>query len=175
MVKEKLFELPNVPDLSAFKGFERKTTGEFTIGFIGAIRYLSQMKLLIDASEKAGVKVFFAGGGSVEEEEWLYRNTQDKSWIEILGKYNYNRDIKTLYSKADAIYSVYDADNPNVRIANPANLKNRNLTVGMKKTTLTERKVHSVRIQLTIINAPVHLIYPRMSVTCPIGRIGIIQ
>ena len=120
--KDKVFEFPNVPDLSAFHGFVRKREGIFTVGFIGALRYLPQMKLLIDATQDIGMRVFFAGGGNKENETWLANYSRDKQWVELLGKYDYSKDIKKLYERADVIYSVYDADNANVRIALPNKL-----------------------------------------------------
>lgn len=120
--RDRLFIFPNVPDLSVFKGFVKKNGGDFTVGFIGALRYLDQMKLLIDATQSLGINVFFAGGGSKENEQWLENYSRNRPWVQVLGRYIYNQDISSLYERADVIYSVYDADNANVRIALPNKL-----------------------------------------------------
>lgn len=119
---KKLF-LPNIPDHSAFDGYNKKRGGTFTVGFIGGIRYLTQMKLLVDAAEQCGVRVLFAGAG-VNELEYKDITTycKDKSFVRFIGKYQYDREIAGLYGMVDCVYAVYDADNPNVRIALPNKL-----------------------------------------------------
>jgi succinoglycan biosynthesis protein ExoL len=117
--KEKLVVMPNMPNLEVFKGYSRKTQGEFTIGFIGAVRYKTQMKMLIDASEDNNLNVMFAGAGLDDEIENICIG---KKRINYYGEYDYNSEIANLYSKVDCIFSVYDADLFNVRIALPNKL-----------------------------------------------------
>ena len=117
---EKILEIPNMPNLQFFSSFIRKRrNSDFVIGFIGAIRYVNQLKMLVDVAGELNVKVFFAGLGSVDDQFELERYCSGKNWVEIFGKYEYEKDIANLYGKADCIYSVYNADNPNVRIALP--------------------------------------------------------
>lgn len=121
--KEKCLFLPNLPDLSVFKNFIRKRGGKFTVGFIGAIRYISQMKLLIDATEGLGVNVFFAGGcHEPDVQESLKEYAKNRVDVEFLGSYEYESEVAKLYGKADCIYSVYDTKNQNARMALPNKL-----------------------------------------------------
>lgn len=117
--REKVLFIPNVPDVKVFNNYKNEPKERFTIGFIGAVRYKEQMKMLIAAAERCNVKVIFAGAGLDNEIADLVRS---KDYIEYLGKYNYNKDIANLYSKVDAVYSVYDADLKNVRLALPNKL-----------------------------------------------------
>lgn len=117
--KSKLLFMPNVPDLRAFKDYSRKKTGRFTIGFIGAVRYKNQMKMLINAAEKCNVDILFAGAGLDNEIETICK---EKSFVNYYGKYNYDKEISNLYKQVDCVYAVYDADLNNVKIALPNKL-----------------------------------------------------
>ncbi|MFS0864573.1 glycosyltransferase [Fredinandcohnia sp. 179-A 10B2 NHS] len=117
--KSKLLFMPNMPNLNAFKDFSRKRTDKFTVGFIGAIRYKEQMKMLIEAAEKSNVDLLFAGAGLDDEIEQICKN---KSFIKYIGKYKYETEISQLYGKVDCVYSVYDADLNNVKFALPNKL-----------------------------------------------------
>ena len=55
--------MPNIPDEEPLKNYFKKKNGMFTVGFIGGIRYLKQMKMLVDAAEIVGCNVLFAGAG----------------------------------------------------------------------------------------------------------------
>lgn len=116
----KVFIMPNIPSPEPFKAYKRKENKEsFTVGFIGAVRYKEQMRMLINAMKNSGIKVFFAGAGNDDEIERL---TLDNNGVEYHGKYNYETEIAKLYGQVDCIYSVYDADLNNVRIALPNKL-----------------------------------------------------
>lgn len=117
--KEKVVFIPNMPDLNYFKTYRKNKNEEFTIGFIGFVRYKKQMKLLIQAAEETKTKVFFAGDSEDDE----IKNLSEKSkYVQYYGKYNYNNDIANLYAKCDCIYSVYDTDYNNVKFALPNKL-----------------------------------------------------
>lgn len=121
--KDKVLFIPNMPNLSAFRSYTCKNKGKFTIGFIGGIRYLKQMKMLVDAAEGLELDILFAGAGGTQDEYIEIKNyCSDKHFIDFFGKYNYNNDIAQLYGSVNCVYAVYDADNPNVRIALPNKL-----------------------------------------------------
>lgn len=121
--REKVLELPNMPEIYPFSSYKRKACGDkFVVGFIGCVRYINQLKMLVDVAEKVDVNVFFAGVGSDYDQLELEKYCKGKSWVKIMGKYDYAKDIANLYSMVDCVYSVYDADNPNVRIALPNKL-----------------------------------------------------
>lgn len=117
--KSKVLFMPNMPKVEVFKNYSKKTSGKFTIGFIGAIRYKKQMKMLIEAAEKADVNVFFAGAGLDDEIEKLSKH---KPHVKYIGKYNYEKEVAYLYGQVDCIFAVYDANLYNVRIALPNKL-----------------------------------------------------
>ncbi len=121
--KDKVLFIPNMPDLSAFKSYIHKENGSFTVGFIGGIRYLKQMKMLVDAAESQDLSILFAGAGGTHDEYIDIKNyCSEKYFVDFFGKYNYNNDIAQLYGSVDCVYAVYDADNANVRIALPNKL-----------------------------------------------------
>ena len=117
---DKAVFIPNAPDRDVFREYKRKTSGEFTVGFIGSIRYIQQMKMLVDAAGMAGCRVLFAGSGIDEQEIREY--CRNKGYVSFTGKYDYNTQIAGLYGSVDCVFAVYDADNPNVRIALPNKL-----------------------------------------------------
>ena len=120
--KEKTIFIPNAPDTQVFKNY-KKHKGDFTVGFIGGIRYLNQMKMLVDVAGEVGCKVLFAGaGGTSTDYEDILSYCKGKDYVSFTGRYDYNSQIADLYGMVDCVYAVYDADNPNVRIALPNKL-----------------------------------------------------
>lgn len=121
--KEKTIEVPNIPNMEPFEGYQRKTKGEFVVGYVGVIRYLNQLTNVVDAAAKAGVKVIISGGfQDMAASTAFCRHCRDLGNVEITGKYNYETDIKAIYESFDCVCSVYDVSNPNVRIALPNKL-----------------------------------------------------
>lgn len=121
--RDKTCFLPNTPDLSAFRDYRKKRGGAFTIGFIGGIRYLQQMQMLADAVKDTDMHARFAGAGDARNDrERIMDYCRENANVSFSGKYAYDREIAGLYGMVDCVYSVYDADNPNVRIALPNKL-----------------------------------------------------
>ena len=121
--KENTVFVPNAPDFTAFRNYKHKDNGIFTVGFIGGIRYLTQMKMLVDVASELEMKVVFAGaGGTSGEYEEIQKYCNGKDNIYFTGRYDYGKEIAGLYGMVDCVYSVYNADNPNVRIALPNKL-----------------------------------------------------
>lgn len=120
---EKVVFIANAPDEKAFQGYRHKAGGEFTVGFIGGIRYLKQMEMLVDVAGSVGCKVLFAGAGDTSDDyEEIRSYCEGKSFVSFTGRYSYEEEIAGLYGRVDCVYAVYDADNPNVRIALPNKL-----------------------------------------------------
>ena len=114
---------PNAPDPDLFKRFSPVEHDCFTVGFIGGIRYPKQMAMLIRACESIGCKALLAGAPAIPEGELnRLKEEADPALIEFSGKYSYANDILDLYGRVDCVYAVYDADDPNVRIALPNKL-----------------------------------------------------
>ena len=121
--KERMLYIPNAPDPEIFKNYKKKQSGSFTVGFIGGIRYLKQMKMLVDAARELKIDVLFAGaGGTSREYEEILKYCEGMENVSFTGRYNYETEIAGLYGKVDCVYAVYDAENPNVKIALPNKL-----------------------------------------------------
>jgi succinoglycan biosynthesis protein ExoL len=120
---KKILVMPNMPELSAFNDYTAKSEGSFVVGFIGGIRYIRQMKMLVDAAAKCGIKVLFAGSGFSADEEAALRNyCRNKEFVEFYGRYDFYSEVSGLYGRIDCVYSVYDADMNNVKVALPNKL-----------------------------------------------------
>ena len=105
-----------------FERYRKVTHSSFTIGYVGTIRYKDQLKMLISAAKTAGVNVYFAGASSENDSEIEKLCEKNASFCTYRGAYNYSRDIVDIYEHCDAVYSVYDATLPNVRVALPNKL-----------------------------------------------------
>lgn len=114
--------VPNAPEEQLFK--DVKTTNNkdtITIGFIGAVRYFEQLKMLIDiAGEYKSISIFIAGGGSSYKKIKGY--CSDLDYVNIYGPYDYETEVVDLYSRVDIVYSVYNSESKNVRVALPNRL-----------------------------------------------------
>lgn len=121
MDRRKIMLIPNVPSLSAFKNYKKKNVGEpLVVGYIGSIRYKHQMKLLIEAADECNIKLMIAGF-EVDSDE-IKKLCESRNNIEWVGQFNYESQVAVLYGKCDLMYSVYDADMENVRVAIPNKL-----------------------------------------------------
>lgn len=150
IVKEKVLFLPNMPNLLLFKNYIKKTNGDFTVGFIGAVRYKEQMKMLIKACYDCNIKLLFAGAGLDNEIEKLCCKNNN---IIYYGKYNYKSEISNLYSKVDCIYAVYNADLQNVKMALPNKLYESiicELPIIVAKKTFLSEIVENIGVGLSI-------------------------
>lgn len=121
--KNKYLFIPNAPYRNLFSKYEKRQHEDFTIGFIGSVRYVNQLKMLIDAVEeldKKNIKIFIAGSGPGYKDVQEY--SKGKDYVEVYGPYNYEKDIIDLYERVDCVYSVYDTSFNNVKIALPNRL-----------------------------------------------------
>lgn len=152
--KDKVIYTPNVPNIDVFENYKHKTEGKFTVGFIGGIRYLDQMKMLVDAAKMSDCKVLFAGaGGTNTDYEEILNYCVDKDWVDFTGKYDYNSQISELYGSVDCVYAVYDASNPNVRIALPNKLYEAvycELPIIVAKNTYLSEVVESLGVGVSV-------------------------
>ena len=119
--KSKIMLIPNVPSLSAFENYKKKNIVEpIVVGYIGSIRYKHQMKLLIEAADKCNIKLMIAGF-EVDSDE-IKKLCKSRNNIKWIGQFDYELQVAELYGKCDLMYSVYDADMENVRVAIPNKL-----------------------------------------------------
>lgn len=119
--KEKTFYFPNVPNLKVFEGYQKKKkTDRLTVGYIGGVRYKKQIFNLLDAVKSCDMGLMLAGFEQEPVEvEPLCRNYRYGEWV---GRFDFSTQVKSLYEKCDIMYSVYDADMANVRVAIPNKL-----------------------------------------------------
>lgn len=120
--KERMLFLPNIPNLSHFSDYENlrlSKTAPFTVGYIGGLRYLEELKLLVAAMEGENMRLLMAG---FEDGHYFKDLAEEKDFIDYYGKFFYDDSIASLYAKCDVIYSIYDASKKNVRIALPNKL-----------------------------------------------------
>jgi len=112
----------NWPNASDWQRFKKKPRGDtFVIGYIGQIRYMRCVYALVDAVNRLrnkglNVIVKFAGGGELTD---LQKHIGKKSGFEIIGSFNYSKDITDLYADVDLNFSVYDIRVKNVKYALP--------------------------------------------------------
>jgi succinoglycan biosynthesis protein ExoL len=119
--KDKYLFIPNAPLKKLFDKYENRKNDNFTIGFIGSVRYAEQLKMLINVAQEIGnLKIFIAGSGPDYIKIVEYAN--DKDFVEIYGPYNYEKEIVSLYEKVDCTYAVYDTKLDNVKVALPNRL-----------------------------------------------------
>ena len=118
--KNKVMYVPNAPEVTAFKTYQRKKEGPFTIGYIGSIRYKKQIHMLLEAAEKCKVNLVFAGFEQEPLEiQPICINRPNTVW---LGRFDFEKKAADIYGMCDVVYSVYDADMSNVRVALPNKL-----------------------------------------------------
>lgn len=120
--QEKYLFIPNTPSKELFLNYKKEENRIFTIGFIGLIRYVEQLKLLISAVEglNEDIRILIAGNGPGYKQ--IIEYSRNKDFVKIYGPYNYEKEIIQLYSKIDCVYSVYDTKLNNVRVALPNKL-----------------------------------------------------
>ncbi len=115
--------IENIPSREVWKNFKITKSNLFTIriGFIGIIRYKESLFQLIEAVEELNnqgysFEVLFAGGGDTTD---LKQKIKQKESFIFQGAYEYAKDIIELYDKIDLIYSVYDGNDFNCKVAMP--------------------------------------------------------
>lgn len=90
-----------------------------TIGFIGVIRYIDQLRMLINSTRNTNFNVKISGGGKDYFEIKEY--SKDFNHVKVEGKFD-SRDTLKKYEDIDVIYSLYNTLNENVKLALPNKL-----------------------------------------------------
>lgn len=119
--EKNVFVFENVPKKKVFENFEKVASQKLRIGFVGGVRYLKSLETLIRAIQGVkGLEVIIAGAGpQLGKLEKLKKNADN---IHVIGGFDYEKDIKDIYSNIDIVYSVYDTSMLNVRLALPNKL-----------------------------------------------------
>ncbi|TCN76740.1 glycosyltransferase involved in cell wall biosynthesis [Vibrio crassostreae] len=117
------FECENLPNHPKF--IEKKETNnkKINISFVGVIRYIPQMKMLIKYASLRNIKVNFYGGpeGPISELKQYINSFRDDIDVNFYGRF-IQSDLDDIYSVTDFVYSVYDVSQENVRLALPNKL-----------------------------------------------------
>ncbi len=128
--------LENFPELEIAEALAKlepprrfKGSGEpIHIGFVGAIRYGEQIRLLLRyGCRRKGVVIHFFGGplkalNKIIEEEREMSSGWETENIKVHGPYVFEEEICDIYESLDILYAVYDAGQPNVCMALPNKL-----------------------------------------------------
>ena len=88
------------------------------VGYFGNIRGKKQIQALLDASEQLqsvgrDVRLLFAGVGP--EIPMVQRASEQFSFVEYAGPYNYATEYAGLQARVDLIYALYPQETPNYR------------------------------------------------------------
>lgn len=120
------FLLENIVDYNNAKqldNIERKLGPRIKIGYIGVIRYMEQLELLLkfvhDNHNDYELHIY---GGPVDRLTAIMGDYNKHNNIFIYGAYVFEKDIISIYQNVDITYAVYDASQPNVQLALPNKL-----------------------------------------------------
>lgn len=144
--------IPNIPNLSAFYRYKKKERDKkLVVGYIGSVRYKQQMKNLIFAAAACVVDLMIAGFESEPVE--IEPLCKDRSNIKWVGRFDFNSQVAALYGECDVMYSVYDADMENVRIAIPNKLYESiycDMPIIVAKNTYLAEVVHEWKVGVAV-------------------------
>lgn len=151
--------LENTPARRTWTGFRRfaRKDGAFHIGFIGIIRYEQSLRQLATAAkngaaEGRALRVIFAGGTANSA---LLKEIADSPMFEVLGAYEYTRDIQRLYANVDLIYAVYDSYDRNCQLAMPNKFYEAiiaKIPIVVAKNTFVEAEVLRLGIGASVVS-----------------------
>jgi len=119
---EKIFIFENLPLRVLFQNFQPKKHEKLTFGWVGTIRYRKQIEMLFESCKEYENNIDIIVAGMGPDYKYIKEKSTEYHNVNIIGPYNYERDILDIYSKIDVIYSVYDAEDFNVRVAIPNRL-----------------------------------------------------
>ncbi|MDO5018770.1 MAG: glycosyltransferase [Lagierella massiliensis] len=152
--KDDMIFMPNIPNPELFENYDRlrinNSNRKFTIGYIGGLRYLEELKCLVEAIEDLDIRLLMAG---FEDGNYFKNLAEEKEFIEYRGKFYYEDEIAKLYSQCDIIFSVYNAQMKNVRIALPNKLYESiiaKLPIIVAKDTYLEELVNEWKVGFAV-------------------------
>lgn len=96
----------NAPSIDIFNNISKKPSDKLRIGYIGSVRYLEELKVLADVSQKYKdkVEIIISGRGIVLDELIEYCTKYDN--IKITGAYSFSQ-LEELYRNTDITYAFY--------------------------------------------------------------------
>lgn len=112
----KLVFLPNYPEGLKFQKIEKYKNEMLRINYIGIVRHLESLKVLMELSNLENVKVGIFGGGTSLEE--IKKKSSDYENTDVFGSFDHNK-VGELYRETDLLYCVYRTENENDKNAFP--------------------------------------------------------
>jgi len=108
----------NAPLRNSFNNIEKQKRQNIVIGFIGAVRYFEELKILLDvANSFSNIGIFIAGKGvkfrMIEE----YISQKEFKNVEVFGEYKLEQ-LEELYSCIDITYLVYPSKDSEISLPN---------------------------------------------------------
>lgn len=119
--EERVFVFENVPRRCVFEKIRKEPSKKLRVGFVGGVRYFRSLQTLVEAAKELDdIEVIIAGAGpQIDAVEEISRGSAN---VTLLGGYDYEKDIARIYSGLDIVYSVYDPEMLNVKLALPNKL-----------------------------------------------------
>lgn len=115
--------LENLPRSDPWTNFRLRPLkpDDFTVGYIGIVRYMNPLINLVGALEQLSsdglrYKALFAGGGNAAE---VQKHVRTPDLFSFIGRFEYTSEVARLHHDVDLIYAVYDRFDRNCQIAMP--------------------------------------------------------
>lgn len=111
--------ITNAPMKESFAGIRTKENHKKpVIGFVGTIRYLDELKILIKvAADYPGIGILIAGKGRALEPLLQFQNEQAVSNVEITGEYTLEQ-LEEIYAGIDVTYLIYPPSDSEISLPN---------------------------------------------------------
>lgn len=107
----------NAPLSAIFRDINKTHSNKLRIGYIGSVRYLEELKVLIDVSQKFKDKVeIIISGRGVALDELISYSSNYKN-VEITGAFSMDQ-LEELYKNIDITYAFYPGDVSSISMPN---------------------------------------------------------
>lgn len=105
-ISKEIFVVNNAPSIDIFTNIEKYPSEKIRIGYIGSVRYLEELKILADVSQKFkdDIEVIISGRGIALDE--LMEYCSKYSNIKITGAFSFS-ELEELYRNIDITYAFY--------------------------------------------------------------------
>nr|WP_284703594.1 glycosyltransferase [Clostridium swellfunianum] len=105
-ISKSIYVVTNAPSKDIFRDIAKTPSNKLRIGYIGSVRYLEELKILADISQKfeEKIEVIISGRGIALDELKEYCKGYDN--IKITGAYSFS-DLENLYKNTDITYAFY--------------------------------------------------------------------
>lgn len=105
-ISKNVYIINNAPSMDTFKDIEKTKSHKLRIGYIGSIRYLNELKVLMDVCKSYEQKVDVIISGRGIELEELTKYSKNFNNVKITGGYTMS-ELEGLYKNIDITYAFY--------------------------------------------------------------------